>query len=87
LQQARSVGTFALGATIAILLREEPMRTHVLHAAVFRCLLMTLPLPAAGQVGQQRAQEFFKEAQGRRNLRCGHRAAASRIFAVEGVAP
>jgi hypothetical protein len=39
------------------------MRTPALHAATLLCLLMAFAPPAAAQVDQQRAQEFFKEAQ------------------------
>src|SRR5688500_4850614 len=39
------------------------MRTRALHAGTLLCLLTAFPPPAAAQVDQQRAQEFFKEAQ------------------------
>lgn len=39
------------------------MRTRVLHGATLFCLLTTFPPAAPAQVDQQRAQEFFKEAQ------------------------
>jgi len=39
------------------------MRTHVIHAATLLCGLTVFPTSAPAQVDQQRAQEFFKEAQ------------------------
>jgi hypothetical protein len=39
------------------------MRTGALHAATLWCLLAALPPPSAAQVDQQRALEFFREAQ------------------------
>ena len=39
------------------------MRTRALHAATLWYLLTAFVSPAAAQVDQQRAQEFFKEAQ------------------------
>lgn len=39
------------------------MRTRTLHAAIVLYLLTAFPPPALAQVDQQRAQEFFKEAQ------------------------
>jgi hypothetical protein len=39
------------------------MRTRALHAATLLCLLAAFPPRAVAQVDQQRAQQFFKEAQ------------------------
>src|SRR5678816_3553342 len=39
------------------------MTTQVLHAATLFCVLTAFPVPGAAQVDQQRAGEFFKEAQ------------------------
>jgi hypothetical protein len=39
------------------------MRTPTRRAALLVCAMTTLALPAAAQVDQQRAQEYFKEAQ------------------------
>lgn len=39
------------------------MWTRLLHAATLSCVLTAFPPPAPAQVDQQRAQEFFKEAQ------------------------
>jgi hypothetical protein len=39
------------------------MTTRVLHAATLFCVLTAFPVPGAAQVDQQRAGEFFKEAQ------------------------
>lgn len=39
------------------------MWTRALHATTLLCLLTAFPRPAAAQVDQQRAQEFFEEAQ------------------------
>jgi hypothetical protein len=39
------------------------MRTRTLHAAIVLYLLTAFPPPAMAQVDQQRAQEYFKEAQ------------------------
>ena len=39
------------------------MRTRVLHVPTLFCVLTAFPPPAPAQVDQQRAQEFFKEAQ------------------------
>ena len=39
------------------------MRTSALRTAVLTCVVVGHPPPAAAQVDQQRAQEYFKEAQ------------------------
>jgi hypothetical protein len=39
------------------------MTTRVLHAATLLCVLMSFPVPGPAQVDQERAREFFKEAQ------------------------
>jgi hypothetical protein len=39
------------------------MRTSAVCTAVLGCVVVGHPLPAAAQVDQQRAQEYFKEAQ------------------------
>jgi len=39
------------------------MRTRALQAGTLLYLLTAFPPPAGAQVDQQRAQEFFKEAQ------------------------
>ena len=44
-------------------LQGVPMRTRAIHAATLWYLLTAFPSPAVVQVDQQRAQEFFKEAQ------------------------
>jgi hypothetical protein len=43
--------------------QEETMRMSALCTAVVTCVVVGHPLPAAAQVDQQRAQEYFKEAQ------------------------
>ena len=39
------------------------MRTEMTRTVVFLCLVAGCARPAVAQVDQQRAQEFFKEAQ------------------------
>ena len=43
------------------------MRISAFCTAVLTCVVVGHPLPAAAQVDQQRAQEYFKEAQARRH--------------------
>jgi hypothetical protein len=53
----------AIAATTGRLLTGRPVRTRVLRTTILWCVLTLLARPAVAQVDQQRAQEFFKEAQ------------------------
>lgn len=59
----RPVGTLRNGVAIATLAGNDKMQTWALHVTTLLCMAVAFPASAVAQVDQQRAQEWFREAQ------------------------